>query len=325
MIKNIKLCHPVCTLDDQTILPAGTTLTEDAIDGVVSSGHSRTAETPALDRTGETQSLLSHGTVRNDIIGLMSKGPYASIFPSGPPDERDPDGRIDDTLREVLDELDGVRLPAPLLRSLDYFKYGDTYSYNHFLSVYTLTTLLARDLIQDAEERQRLSGCGPTHDIGKTCVPLSILRKETPLLRKEKRILDQHSVSGYLILCHYLGDSGHISAVIARDHHERRNGSGMPRGIELNDVLVEIIAACDVYDALISPRPYRPVSFDNRTAIEELSIMVETGSLSRDVVKALISHNRGDKPHYSEVSIPSEKRGTPPEENCYGITIDKEE
>ena len=318
MLSNIKLCHPVHTLDDQTILPAGTTLTEDAIGGVVSSGPATLAGSPALDRADDTEPLLSHGTIRDDIIGLMSRGPYVSIFPGGTPGVSN-----DDTLCEILDEIEGVRLPAPMLRSLDYFKYGDAYSYNHFLSVYTLTTLLARDLIPDEKARQRLSECGPTHDIGKTCVPLSILRKETPLLRKEKRILDQHSISGYLLLCHYLGDSGHISALIARDHHERRNGSGAPRGIELDDVLIEIIAACDVYDALISPRPYRPVSFDNRTAIEELSAMTEAGSLSPDVIRALIAHNRGEKPHYSEISIPTEKRGTPPEKNCYGITVDE--
>lgn len=53
------------------------------------------------------------------------------------------------------------------------------------------------------------------------------------------------------------------------------DGSGKPRGIRLRDRMVEIIVACDVYGALVSPRPYRPVSYDNRTALEEITKMAE--------------------------------------------------
>ena len=45
------------------------------------------------------------------------------------------------------------------------------------------------------------------------------------------------------------------------------------------DPMVEMVAACDVYDALLSPRPYRPLSYDNRTALEELTRMADSGSL----------------------------------------------
>jgi len=82
-------------------------------------------------------------------------------------------------------------------------------------------------------------------------------------------------------------------------------------------------AVSDVYDALISLRPYRPVSYDNRTALEEITGMAERNEIGWDVVKALIAHNRKDKPHYSEVAISTEKRGTPPGGNVYGVTAEQ--
>lgn len=65
--------------------------------------------------------------------------------------------------------------------------------------------------------------------------------------------------------------------------------------------MVEIVAACDVYDALILPRPYRPIPYDNRTAMEEITEMANRNQLSLEVVQALVAMNRKDKPHYEEV------------------------
>ena len=89
--------------------------------------------------------------------------------------------------------------------------------------------------------------------------------------------------------------------------------------------MVEIIAVCDIYDALLSPRPYRPTSYDNRTALEEITEMAQRGKLSLDVVKILVSHNRKDKTHFREFRLSTEKRGTAPAENLYGIIVEKED
>ena len=83
--------------------------------------------------------------------------------------------------------------------------------------------------------------------------------------------------------------------------------------------MIEIVAVSDVYDALISSRPYRPVSYDNRAACEELTAMAGRGEIKLEVVQALIAHNRRSKPHYSECVISKEKRSSPPAVNFYGI------
>jgi HD-GYP domain-containing protein (c-di-GMP phosphodiesterase class II) len=86
--------------------------------------------------------------------------------------------------------------------------------------------------------------------------------------------------------------------------------------------MVEIVAICDIYDALTSRRPYRPVSFDNRTALEEITKMAEKNEVSWEVVQALVAHNRKGKPHFTECSISLDKRGVTPPNNLYGIRAD---
>jgi HD-GYP domain-containing protein (c-di-GMP phosphodiesterase class II) len=88
--------------------------------------------------------------------------------------------------------------------------------------------------------------------------------------------------------------------------------------------MVEIISACDVYDALLSPRPYRLIPYDNRTALEEITRMAQEGQLSWDMVKILVSYNRKDKPNLAECKVSEEKRGTPPANNLYGVFVNED-
>lgn len=124
---------------------------------------------------------------------------------------------------------------------------------------------------------------------------------------------------GFSTFNHRRQEIGNLAARVARNHHEKRNGSGYPRGISLNDRMVEIVTVCDIYDALTSMRPYRPVSFDNRSALEEITIMAEKNEVSWKVVQALVAHNRKGKPHFTECSVSLDKRGVTPPNNLYGI------
>jgi HD-GYP domain-containing protein (c-di-GMP phosphodiesterase class II) len=189
--------------------------------------------------------------------------------------------------------------------------------------VFALSTLLAKDLIPDYQECIQLSATGPTHDIGKICVPLHILKKTTPLTKTERGFIEHHAAASYVLLSYYYKDRQHLACKVALDHHERRDGSGYPRGILLKDPIVEIIAVSDIYDALIKLRPYRSSAYDNRTALEEITEMAEQNKIGWDVVKVLIAHNRKSNPHYREITISAEKRGTPPSYNVYGIIAEK--
>ncbi|HUL31280.1 MAG TPA: HD domain-containing phosphohydrolase, partial [Thermodesulfobacteriota bacterium] len=199
----------------------------------------------------------------------------------------------------------------------------DFYTYAHVLMVFALSTILARDLLPDDQECIRLSSTGPTHDTGKVCVPLHILKKKTPLTKTERNFLEHHTAAGYVLLSYYYKDIQHLACHVALDHHERGDRSGYPRGISLTDPMVEIIAACDVYDALIMPRPYRSGVYDNRTALEEITEMARQNKVGWNVVKALVAHNRKSNPHYREITISAERRGTSPPNNVYGMIAEE--
>jgi HD-GYP domain-containing protein (c-di-GMP phosphodiesterase class II) len=298
----LELLHPVYTLDGTLLTPARTSLSRDALEKVIDANQ---------DGSYDTISLMDYGTIREDLLLLLKRAQYSLIFS---------DQKQTGDLMRIMGR---VSLIVPVLHTLDYFKRYDFYTYSHILSVFALTTLLAEGMVEDYSDRIREAAAGPIHDIGKICVPLPILQKTVPLTLKDRELLEHHSSAGYALLSYYLKDPDGHAARVARDHHEKRDGSGYPRGIPLTDRLVEIIAVCDVYDALISPRPYRPVSYDNRTALEEITRMAESGKLGWETVQALVACNRKDKPHFSECTVSRMKRGTPPKGNIYGMTAEE--
>ncbi len=293
----IKLDFSVKTLEGRELLPAGSVLDEKTLAAL-------TAQTQSSPP--KTYPLMGYGSIQDEIRAFLKASPYDIIFD---------DGR---GLAEVMDVMKTVRFVQPVLDVLDYFRAQDFMTYRHMLTVFALTILIAHDLVPDYRNRVSEIAYGPTHDFGKICVPLKILRKIQPLTREELAHLQHHTLAGYVLLSHYFGNSRSIAAVVARDHHERRNGCGYPRGIEQQDILVEIVTACDIYDALISARPYRPVSYDNRTALEELTAMARKGEIGWRVVQALIARNRASKPAYRDAAVSLEKRGTMPPGNTYG-------
>jgi HD-GYP domain-containing protein (c-di-GMP phosphodiesterase class II) len=298
----ITLKHPIWTLDNQSLFAAGAVVTEKTLNIVINS-HKAVSY--------QTYPLLLYGSIQEDCLDFLRLPPYVTIFQ---------DRKRVDSLFSLLET---VRFPIPILQSLEYFKQNDLFTYTHVLMVFALSTLLAKDLIPDDQECTRLSATGPTHDIGKICVPSRILKKTTPLTKTERDFLEHHAAAGYVLLSYYYKNMQHLACAVALDHHERRDGSGYPRGIPLRDPLVEIIAVSDIYDALIMPRPYRSSAYDNRTALEEVTEMAKQNKVGWDVVKALIAHHRKSRVPYKEITISAEKRGTPPAYNVYGVIGDE--
>ncbi len=298
---NLPIRLPVKTLENQTLFPTGSVVSEKNLDALISQ---------AGNISYKERSLLQHGSIEEDIIRIINTPPYTIIF--------SPHKGISD----VMNVVESLQVPSPLLKSLDYFKIHDFYTYNHNLIVFALSTLLSEILISDDRDKPINTEFCPSHDIGKISVPFHILNKSEPLTLEERSILEHHAVAGYILLSYYLRDPLNIYAVQARDHHEKKDGSGYPQGIKLQNLLIEIVAVCDIYDALMSPRPYRPAAYSNRTAIEALTEMAEKNVLGWETIKALIALNRESKPQYTECNVSTEKRGTPPQDNNYGIYFD---
>jgi HD-GYP domain-containing protein (c-di-GMP phosphodiesterase class II) len=298
-----RLTHAVTDHQGGVMLTAGTSLTPQIMQRLISR------------HEGSVQSclLLEYQHIRSDMLNFIAAPPYDVIF--------------QDTRRKrvLLDIAGDVDMPEPVLESLYHFRQVDFYTYRHTMLVFALSILIARELIDDREALIQEVVCGPTHDIGKLCVPMEILTKETALTPSERGHLRHHALAGYVLLGTYFRDPDILAAKVARDHHERKDGSGYPLGIPIDNPMIDIIMVSDVYDALISPRPYRPVSYDNRTALEEITHQAAVGAISRTVAQVLVALNRRHQTHYRQCTVSNERRGNPPINNLYGISTTADE
>jgi putative nucleotidyltransferase with HDIG domain len=108
------------------------------------------------------------------------------------------------------------------------------------------------------------------HDIGKLSIPDSILSKPGPLDDDEFTEIKSHTERGRDLLSELGGFDDDVKRLVL-SHHERLDGSGYPFGLGADDLDLEtrILAVCDVYDALVSPRVYR-AAWSQHDAIELL-------------------------------------------------------
>jgi len=121
-------------------------------------------------------------------------------------------------------------------------------------------------------EQERIDGiriASTIHDIGKLAIPAEILSKPTKLTNIEFSLIKEHSQVGYEILKDI--ESPWPLAEIVYQHHERMDGSGYPRKLKGDEILIEarILAVADVVEAMASHRPYR-ASLGIETAVEEI-------------------------------------------------------
>lgn len=117
---------------------------------------------------------------------------------------------------------------------------------------------LGRHLHFDYEGIVALERGGYLHDLGKIKVPDEILKKGSELSITEWEIMKQHPVTGEAI-CQPLKSFRKVLPII-RHHHEHWNGSGYPDGLKGHNipVLARVLQVVDVYDALVTARPYKP-------------------------------------------------------------------
>jgi len=116
-----------------------------------------------------------------------------------------------------------------------------------------------------SKELERMVIAAPLHDIGKICIPKSILDKPGKLTAEEFNLVKQHVLYGVAILQFPKDDvpefleTMKMAKVIICGHHERYDGSGYPYGIKGRDIPLagRMMAVIDVYDALTNERPYK--------------------------------------------------------------------
>jgi HD-GYP domain-containing protein (c-di-GMP phosphodiesterase class II) len=145
---------------------------------------------------------------------------------------------------------------------------------------------IAQKLGWDRDQIQPLYMAAMVHDIGKVAVPSEILTKPTHLTTLEMQLVQGHVESGYQILKDI--PFPWPIAEMVRQHHERLDGSGYPRGLKGDEICPEakILAVADTIEAMATHRPYRPAR-GLQVAIDE--IKSESGTkLDEKVVDAAL-------------------------------------
>jgi len=148
------------------------------------------------------------------------------------------------------------------------YKDEDTAAHIHRISYYS--EALARKLGLPEEEVKLIKLASPMHDIGKIGIPDSILLKPGQLTPDEFEIMKQHTIMGARILAGSSSPLLSMAEEIAISHHEKYDGSGYPYGVmgENIPLVGRIVAIADVFDALLTPRVYKPAfDLDNTLTI----------------------------------------------------------
>jgi len=148
----------------------------------------------------------------------------------------------------------------------------DPYTGEHQKRVAKLAVAISQKLDLDEERINAISTAALIHDIGKIQIPASILSKPSKLTDLEFSLIKTHSQTGYNLLKKI--DFGYPVADIILQHHERLDGSGYPKGLKNDEILIEskILAVADVVEAMSSHRPYR-----SALGIEKALKEIETG------------------------------------------------
>lgn len=137
-------------------------------------------------------------------------------------------------------------------------EFRDPYTAGHQNRVAALAVAIGEELGLPEEQISGLKLAGIVHDIGKINVPSDILSRPGKLTVPEYQLVQVHAEAGYTILKDV--DYPWPIAETVYQHHERLDGSGYPRGLSGDDIILEakIIAVADVVEAMASHRPYRP-------------------------------------------------------------------
>ena len=162
---------------------------------------------------------------------------------------------VEDATREVRE-----REKETLLRLARAGEFRDEETGYHLIRMSRYSRLIASAIGLDPADAETIELAAPLHDIGKIGIPDGILLKPARLDETEWGTMQRHPVIGHEILKGSASKYVRMGALIALGHHERFDGTGYPNGLVGDHIplCARIVAVADVYDALTSPRPYKP-------------------------------------------------------------------
>lgn len=203
-------------------------------------------------------------------------------------------------LRDLVKNLQNsaIKIFEDLLKELSK---SDDYTAAHTMRVSQLSFMIGKNLELNRPQLFNLAMGAMLHDYGKMIIPSEVLNKPAELNDEEMESVRKHPTFGASYLQHLDFPAEIVN--IVKYHHERFDGSGYPEGLTKNQIplLVQIVAAADVFDALTTDRPYRKaLSFE-----EARKYMKKQGNniASEKIIKMLLKLTEQDMFKKKEVEF----------------------
>lgn len=176
---------------------------------------------------------------------------------------------ITDDLMKAITNNDALAVDISAL------KVSDEYTFKHSVDVATMAMIVAKKHGLSDNDVYEIGISGLLHDVGKSKIPNEILNKAGKLTDDEFAMMKQHSLFGYSILKEKEDLSNPIKMGVLQ-HHEKMNARGYPMGVGADkiNIFARIISVADIYDALVTERPYKK-PFSPRDAVEMIMSMTE--------------------------------------------------
>lgn len=175
----------------------------------------------------------------------------------------------------ATDLMDCINANDAIAIDISTLKTSDEYTFKHSVDVATISMIVAKQQGLSQSEIHEIGVCGLLHDIGKTKIPNEILNKPDRLDDAEFAIMKQHSTYGYNMIKDRSEFSRNVCLGVLQ-HHEKMNGKGYPLGVTGDKICpyAKILSVADIYDALVTERPYKK-AFSQRDAIEMIMSMTQ--------------------------------------------------
>jgi putative nucleotidyltransferase with HDIG domain len=163
------------------------------------------------------------------------------------------------TVRQVVELLiQKVARSSAALAQILVVKMYENLTYCHSVNVATLSLLIARQVGFDDQTTNAVAEAALLHDIGKTRIPLDVIRKPGALDKRERKIMESHTTFGAEILVEVPG-LGPLTPTVALEHHRAVKGRGYPdvgEGV-VPHPLSQLVSVADIYEAMTGARTYQ--------------------------------------------------------------------
>jgi len=184
------------------------------------------------------------------------------------------DEHLAESSENVSGELvDTVLNSDAVAMDIDMLKVSDEYTFKHSVDVAVMSLVIGKSMGLPPNEMKELGMAGLLHDLGKSRIPNEVLNKPGRLTDEEFALMKQHTLKGLQIMKERGGFPLGVELGVLQ-HHEKMNGRGYPQGLTKEKIhkYARIISVADVYDALVTERPYKK-GFSKSTAFEMLIAM----------------------------------------------------